>query len=187
MIVNLVRPRLSSYKDGLSEKYDDFIMTVRANLDQAGYEWRKADEQLIIVQKNAMANETVELEPPLKESIIEYNHYRLKGNLKRKKELLNHIAQALEPQRKELEEICKQETSDFFYMVNNMDIRHNNCDPRDQKKYNSFFSGLTLAEKEEWYDTIYSQALALIVRREQERRNQKIACFKDSCAKTENS
>ena len=184
MIVNLVLPRLTSYTSGLKEKYDVFIKTVIANLDLAGYEWRMLDEQYIIVLKNAPANEAIEIEPSLKDSILEYNHYRLKGDLKRKKELLNHIAQALEPMRKELEEICKQETSDFFYMVNNMDVRHNNCDPRDQKKYNPFFSGLTLSEKEEWYDTIYSQALALFVRNEQVTRNQKIAQFKQSCMNT---
>ena len=49
--------------------------------------------------------------------------------------------------------------SDFFYMVNSMNVRHNNCDAADKKKYNAKFVTLTSQEQEDWYDEIYQEGL----------------------------
>ena len=67
-----------------------------------------------------------------------------------------------------------------------MDVRHNNIDPGDNAKYNSKFAELDAAEKEEWYDLIYEQALALYVAMEQQKRNEKINKYKQDGAIKEN-
>lgn len=130
MIVNLSLPRMSSYKDGISSKYEVFIMTVQANLKKTGYMWKKIEDQYIIIKEDAVAIEVAESLPELSDIILEYNHYRLKGNISRKRQILNQIAFVLEPIRNDLDSVCKKEISDFFFMVNNMNIRHNNCDPK---------------------------------------------------------
>ena len=85
---------------------------------------------------------------------------------------------ALEPRRNELSSIAKQETDDFFFMVNNMNVRHNNCDSSDLKKYNKSFALLALRDKESWYDKIYKQGLALYVSLDQKTRSDEIKSFK---------
>lgn len=35
----------------------------------------------------------------------------------------------------------------IFFMVNTMNVRHNNCDVSDPSKYNAKFAGLTDREK----------------------------------------
>ena len=79
---------------------------------------------------------------------------------------------ALEPRRNELSSIAKQETDDFFFMVNNMNVRHNNCDSSDLKKYNKSFALLAPRDKE------YEQGLALYVSLDQKTRSDEIKSFK---------
>ena len=119
-----------------------------------------------------------EKNPIIADVVVEYNHYLLKGDLKRKKELLKHLADAIEPNKRMLMQVDARVTDDFFYLINNMDIRHNNCDQSDVKKYNAKFSMLSNDEKEEWYDIIYDQGLTLFIILEQQKRSKKIKDFK---------
>lgn len=114
--------------------------------------------------------------------IIEYNHYLLRGNLDRKRLLLIQISDALEPKRKTLEGINKEQTKDFFDLINNMNIRHNNLEPADKGNYNPVFASYTSAEQEAWYDLIYEQALMLYMLLEQLDRNKKIDTYKQARA-----
>ncbi len=154
--------------------------TIRATIEKAGLEIKTVDEEIMIVEKNAVAIEVADKQPELSDIIIEYNHYLLKGNLERKKELLKSLADALEPKRKELCGLNTRMTDDFFYMVNSMNVRHNNCDPVDTKKYNQKFAVLSTADKESWYDLIYEQGLSLFVLLEQQERNTNIDRFKST-------
>ena len=104
----------------------------------------------------------------------------LKGDIEAKKAILKRIADALEPKRSDLKNANKTIESDFFYMVNNMNIRHNNCDPTDTKKYNAKFAALSVNEQEEWYDEIYQEGLMAFLCLEQVDRNMRIAEFKQS-------
>lgn len=137
------------------------------------------DRSIIIVQKDAAATAVVDIvEPDLAEEIIEYNHHMLKGNLREKQMILKRIADALEPRRAELKAANKTIENDFFYMVNAMNVRHNNCDPADQGKYNEKFAKLSAKEQEEWYDNIYQEGLMAFLSLEQVKREKKIADFK---------
>ena len=130
------------------------------------------------MKKNAVAIEVADKVPELADTIIEYNSCLLRGNMVRKKELLKHISDALEPKKSELMSLGKRQTKDFFNLVNNMNVRHNNCDPEDVAKYNEKFAKLSEYEKEKWYDLIYEQGLALYVLLEQQERNKRIDEFK---------
>ena len=70
--------------------------------------------------------------------------------------------------------------SDFFYMVNSMNVRHNNCGAADKKKYNAKFVTLTSQEQEDWYDEIYQECLMAFLMLEQANREKRIVAFKSA-------
>lgn len=178
MIINLFIDLRDYASMGVEEQMKYILETIEADVELSGFEIREIDDCILIVEKNAAAIEVADIFPEIADVIIEYNHYLLKGNLSRKKELLKKIADALEPERKTLEKACPQETKDFFFMVNNMDIRHNNCDSKDTKRFCNEFAFLSDEEKESWYDKIYEQALAITIIRDQKARTVEIANFK---------
>lgn len=111
--------------------------------------------------------------------LLEYNHYVLKGDLERKKNILVKIGNALEPKKSEIKGINNQLYKDYFYLINNMDIRHNNCDSSDKSDYNKYFDKLTIKEKEEWYDEIYQMGLLIFLLLENKERYTRITNIKN--------
>lgn len=164
----------------MEEGTEHIIKTGIATVEKAGFEIKEIDSEYMIVEKNAVAVEVADLVPELAEVIIEYNHYLLRGDMIRKQELLKKIADALEPKRATLNSINKSATDDFFWMVNKMNVRHNNCDHTDKKNYFPEFAKLSSPEKEQWYDRIYDQSLMLFVLLEYQSRNGDIQAFKKS-------
>ena len=156
------------------------IEIIRYDLEKINHcVYKTKDKQYLIVQKDAAASAVADIvTPELADSIIEYNHYLLRGKLKDKQLILKMIADALEPKRIELKAINKTIESDFFYMVNSMNVRHNNCDASDPKKYNQKFAVLAPEKKEEWYDEIYQEGLMAFLLLEQVEREKKILDFK---------
>lgn len=143
------------------------------------YIYRTEEGRYLVVQKNAATSAVADIvEPDLADAIIEYNHHLLKGDLKSKKMILKQIADALEPRRAELKAVNKTIENDFFYMVNTMNVRHNNCDASDSGKYNAKFAVLTDVKKEEWYDEIYQEGLVAFLLLEQVNREKRISAFK---------
>lgn len=157
------------------------IYIINYDLESLNYTVSKmSDDQYIIIQKNAAVSEVVDLvEPTLADSILEYNHYVLKGDLERKKNILIKIANALEPLKGEIKATNYQLYKDYFYLINNMDIRHNNCDISNTKNYNEVFVKMSDQEKEEWYDEIYQMGLLIFLLRENKERSTKIANIKN--------
>ena len=152
--------------------------TIIANVEKSGFEIKTIDKEHLIVEKNAVAIEVADKVPELADTVIEYNHYLLRGDINRKQELLKKIADALEPKRSTLNSINKSAADDFFWMVNKMNVRHNNCDPTDRKNYSPEFAKLNAAEREQWYDKIYDQSLMLFVLLEYQSRNRDIQAFR---------
>lgn len=81
----------------------------------------KSDGKLIIEQKDAVVTEVVDIvEPNLADSILEYNHYVLRGNIEEKKLVLLKIINSLEPKHPELKRINGGLFSDYSYLINNI-------------------------------------------------------------------
>ena len=180
MILTLISEFAEGLTKDLLSALVDLRKTMQATIEKAGFEIREIQNGFIVVEKNAVAIEVAENNPSLADAIIEYNQYLLKGNMQRKKEILEHITHALEPKRKFLESVCFDDTDNYFFLVNNMDIRHNNVEPSDSKNYCEVFANMTNEEKEKWYDTIYEQALALFILENQSVRNNEIKAFRKS-------
>lgn len=179
MLINIISGIYDNKSYYLKEPISTLFDTIRITVEKAGLEIREQNGDYIIVTKDAMAIEVAETNPAIADIVIEYNQYLLRGNIKRKKELLKAMVDALEPEKSKLSQICARYTKDYFYLANNMDIRHNNCNPNDKANYNEKFANLTDKEKEDWYDLIYSQGLFLFMNLKQQDRNVQIDSFKE--------
>lgn len=90
--------------------------------------------------------------------LLQYNHRSLKGDLKSKKSVLLSLGTDLEPKRQKLSEINKELTISIFYMLNNLNIRHNNVSKGDSN-YKEYVANMSPDKIEEWYDELYQMML----------------------------
>ena len=178
MILNLINELRFYRNPTLDSVVEDFENTVKATIAKAGMEIKRVNNEIMIVEQDAVSIHVADMVPALADVVIEYNHYLIRGNIERKKYLLKQLADSLEPKKKDLLSINKTVTNDFFFLVNSMNIRHNNCDPSDESKYNPKLTKMKKSEIEKWYDITYDQGLALFVLLEQQERNQLIAGLK---------
>ena len=131
-------------------------------------------EKAIVVLKNASVTAAAEaLNGELAYSVIEYNHHLLKGDIAKKKAILLALGNELEPKRKEIAKLNSKLEDDIFYMLNNLDIRHNNRKKGD-KNYKQIVARMKFATLEKWYDELYQQMLLAILMLENVERTDKI-------------
>lgn len=179
MIINMIVLLPEEEAEYHENNVNEIIRLIDYDLNSLNHKIRKIDDKYLIIQKDATVSEVVDIvEASLAKIILEYNHYLLKGDLEKKKNILVKIANALEPQKSEIKAINYQLFKDYFYLINNMDIRHNNCDSSDTSNYNAYFDKLTIEEKEEWYDEIYQMSLLIFLLLENRNRTKKISDLK---------
>lgn len=182
MIINMIVLLPEEEAEYHGKNVNEIIRLIDYDLDFLNHRIRKIDDKYLIIQKDATASEVVDIvEDSLAKIILEYNHYLLKGDLEKKKNILIKIANALEPLKGEIKATNYQLYKDYFYLINNMDIRHNNCDSSDTSNYNAYFDKLTINEKEEWYDEIYQMSLLIFLLLENRNQTKKISDLKSKC------
>lgn len=126
----------------------------------------------ILVSKSPQAMLVAEtVSEHLSYKILEYNHHSLKGDLEGKKSILIKIAQELEPQRDDLKSLDSQLEKNLFKAFNNFNIRHNNCDEKNKKKFNAAFTALDNERREVLYDWTYNQCLIAFIKLENKNAN----------------
>ncbi len=132
-------------------------------LDNLGKYNHKAyidDERILIIEDKPEVTAVVEIiEQNLAIGIIRYNHSSLQGEIELKKKILISLGSELEPKRKELQALNKQLSEDIFFMLNNMNVRHNNRNQKDMSKYKEYVAKMTKARLEKWYDELYQMML----------------------------
>lgn len=120
----------------------------------------KTNERVLIVEDKPEVSAVVEIvDETLALDIVKYNHVSLQGEIELKKSILRSLGAELEPKRKELETINKQLSNDIFFMLNNMNIRHNNRSKKDKSKYKEYVAKMTKKQLEKWYDELYQMIL----------------------------
>lgn len=124
-----------------------------------------------MIQPAVVVSET--LPPNLSYKVIEYNHHSMKGNTERKQATLKLLADQLEAKRADLNSVDKTLTSDLFFLINTLNIRHNNADP-DSKSYKKAVADMPKDELEKWYDRTYDMCLYAFMTLEQTDRNAKV-------------
>lgn len=122
------------------------------------------NECVLVIEDKPEVTAVAEIVPEsLALDVIRYNHRLLKGDLDAKKSILIALGSELEPRRKELEEKDKKLAANIFFMLNNMDIRHNNRDEKDPSKYKKYVADMNDTQLEEWYDELYQMMLLALL------------------------
>lgn len=159
---NMLRENLNTLLDNISHKIH----------------FCKNDEKALIVPKNEAVTAVADIvKPEIALKVIKYNHYLLKGDIETKKSIILDLGENLEPKRKKLKELDKALESNIFYLLNNMNIRHNNKD-KSGKNYKEFVYEMELNQLEEWYDEIYQLQLLAFLLIENVERSKKIEDLK---------
>ena len=167
-------------KDSVHYYATDVVTAIKSNLrsllDMLNLEMKLFEDQecVLIVEKNAEVTAVAEIaDETIAYRIVQYNHYTLKGDIVKKKEILQLIGTQLEPERKQLTSINRQLADNIFFMLNNLDIRHNNRSKKDNN-YKEYTAKMKKNKLEEWYDELYQMMLLAMLELEQANRNQKI-------------
>jgi hypothetical protein len=171
----------------VNNEYQILNENTNSFIEHFGYEkYRfKDEEQVILIEKNPAAISAAEIsEPEIAKKIIQYNHYTLKGNVDTKKEILITLANEVEPQRKKLVKVNSSFSDDLFFLLNNMNLRHNNVEPND-KNYRPFIATMDNKTLESWYDEIYQMILLAKLLLDNVARTSNIKTLKKNITKTE--
>ena len=146
----------------------NIFLNIKTNCERLNFEIVEFSQGLIkIVEKNAAATAVADkysgTDSEFSYKVIEYNHFLLKGNIDRKREILNTIASKFEAVRPQLKAIgFKDIESDAGYLINNLNIRHNNTDPQSNS-YKTYIAAMPPAELEKWYDKTYDVLLLALL------------------------
>lgn len=153
--------RLNVLEDYGTWKASGIVRHINALADKIGYRLVYDGELWILVPRNDEIEAAAEVAPEgVGNDLFRYDYRGYKGDLGGKRKILASLASALEPRRAELNEAAKALTSDYFYLVNNLNIRHNNIDPADPGRYNDWVAQMSPGELEGWYDTVRDMSAA---------------------------
>ena len=151
-----------------------YIQQILKVIESIGYMHMSENGISIFVPKSQPAIVVSEMLPSdLSYKVIEYNHHSMKGDLARKQATLKLLADQLEAKRKELNNLNSSFSSDLFYLLNNINIRHNNIDP-DSTNYKKGVADMSEQELEEWYDRTYDMCLYAFMTLDQADHSKKI-------------
>lgn len=133
-----------------NDRYNIGFLTETINecIDELGFMTTKIEGVAICIEKDAAVISVAEIVPEqLAVSVLEYNHYRLKGDLMRKRNILKEMADNIESERKNIKQINGALETQLFQLLNKF-IRHDHS----QTPYIGSMSEKSL---EEVYDDIY--------------------------------
>lgn len=134
---------------------------IESVLNYLNYEQKTIDEErVIIVEKNTATTSVCGIvDDSTALSVIQYNHFLLKGDIDKKRAILKELGDKLEPERPTLKQLENKKLEDnIFYLLNNLNIRHNNV-TKDKPKYKEYVANMSDEELENWYDEIYQMIL----------------------------
>lgn len=135
---------------------------------------------ILVVENKKEVTAAAEILPTkLAFDTIRYNHRSLQGQIELKKSILISMGAELEPKRKELQTLNKQLSEDIFFMLNNMNIRHNNRSKKDKAKHKEYVAKMTKKQLEKWYDELYQMVLLAFLLLDNADRTSKVRALKD--------
>lgn len=135
-------------------------------------------EQVLVIEDNPAITAVAEtVDPQLSLNVLKYNHYTLRGKIDEKKTILLALGAELEPKRKILAGINSTLEDGVFFMLNSLNLRHNNLSP-DNKHYKEFVYQMSNETLESWYDELYQMILLAFLEIDQIERNSKVKTLK---------
>lgn len=132
-------------------------------------------ECVLIVEDKTEVTAAAEImpTPALSVKVVRYNHRTLKGEIERKKKILLALGAELEAKRKKLHLINATLENDIFFMLNNLNIRHDNKSKGD-KNYKEYVAKMRKERLEKWYDELYQMILLAFLLMDNTKRAEKI-------------
>ena len=135
-------------------------------------------EQILVIEDRPEITAVAEIvEPELALAIVRYNHHSMRGDIVQKKSILLALGAELEPKRKILAGANSNLEDGIFFMLNNLNLRHNNCS-KDDKNYKEFVADMDNDTLEGWYDELYQMMLLAFLEFGQLERNSRIKDLK---------
>lgn len=132
------------------------------------------NEQVLVVEDKPEVTAVAEIvETALALDIVRYNHHSMSGNVTGKKTILLAMGSELEPKRKVIEARNRKLASDIFYMLNNLNLRHNNCKEGD-KNYREVVAKMKETDLESWYDELFQMMLLAFLEVDQIEREKRV-------------
>lgn len=184
MLLNVVFGLGGALPREIATAFSPIIDIIRADIAKLNHEIHvTGDKGYLIVQSDAAASSVADITPvDTGDAFIKYNHYLLKGDINKKRDLLKRIDLDLEPKRKRQHKPSSSSAieDDLSFLLNNMNIRHNNADPSNVKYYNPEYSHLSNQEIEYWYDETYQLALLVYLAIDNESRTEKVKALKQN-------
>lgn len=165
----------------LSESAVRLVEIVNDELSFFGYKssYDEDAETNVIIEQKPEATAVAEIVPPtLAKSVLRYNQFTLKGDMETKKTILQQIGDALEPQRKALEKIENKLSDRIFWMLNNLNVRHNNV-TAGGRNYVAKVAIMSSEELEAWYDDLYQMMLLAFLKLDNVERMQRVETLKN--------
>lgn len=166
---------------GLFFNYQFYIEHIINVCEAIGYKQAFEDGFCIFVEKDSVATAVAESElipEDFSYKIITYNHHSMRGDIEGKKTILVKFASILEGKRKDLEKVNSTLANDLFYIFNNFNVRHNNCDSSVKGKYKPYIAKMKKDDLEKWYDEAYQMCLLAFMELEQADRKPKFDALK---------
>lgn len=160
--------------------YDDFnhlyniIIDYLSEYNQSFFYNEETEQVLVIEDKPEVTAVAEIIDEPLTLTVIRYNHHTMRGDLTSKKDTLLKLGSYLEGKRNTIHQISPKLEDSIFFMLNNLNLRHNNCDPSLTKNYKKVVSEMTNETLEEWYDELYQMILLVILEMDNKERMKKI-------------
>lgn len=132
-------------------------------------------ECVLVVEDKAEVTAAAEImpTPTLSIEVVRYNHRTLKGEIELKKKILLALGAELEAKRKKLHLINATLGNDIFFMLNNLNIRHDNKSKGD-KNYKEYVAKMRKERLEKWYDELYQMILLAFLLMDNTKRAEKI-------------
>ena len=159
------------------------VQTLRTNRHTHPYTLDLLSHELFIRRNDENLTISFEkLKSALSYRIIEYNHHSMKGNLERKKATLIALADKLEAKRTKLKQINTSLESDLFYLLNSVNVRHNNAE-QGGKNYIHFVADMKDGDIEQWYDDIYQMCLLAFLELDHLERKERVKKLKEDIQK----
>lgn len=165
---------------------ENFLSRYLYNMaEEMGYEFSSQDRLSVLVEKNAVVTAVAEsdlIPDDLSYKLITYDHHSMRGELEKKKAIIVRLASILEGKQAKLNIVNPTLKRDLFYIFNNFNIRHNNCDSQS-KDYKPAIANMDKDELENWYDETYQMCLLAFMELEQADRKPKFDAIKDEIEK----
>ena len=164
----------------LTDVFDAVEGNVHEVMGWLNYDARVFEQQqkVLIFEKDQAVNAVVEVvDEDLAYSIVQYNHHSTIGNIEKKKSIHYKLGKELEPKRAEIRSINKDLEDDIFFILNNLNIRHNNTALGD-KYYKAIVASMSNKELEYWYDELFQMELLAFLELNQITRNKKVKDLK---------